>query len=136
MIIELTKKNLSEIDNSFIDKKMFEHELSTNPFAKILILKEDNQVIGFLYYSDIYERVEINQFEIENIHRSCGKGTILLQKLIDLVDKDISLEVRIHNKPAIKLYQKFNFKAQAIRPGYYNGIDGILMERKNKNSSQ
>ena len=43
---------------------------------------------------------------------------------------DITLEVRIDNFSAIHLYQKFGFKSVSIRKNYYNGIDGILMERK------
>ena len=49
---------------------------------------------------------------------------------INLVDKDISLEVRENNDPAIKLYKKYGFEEVAVRKGYYNGIDGLLMERK------
>ena len=45
------------------------------------------------------------------------------------VDKTISLEVKIDNYPAIKLYKKFDFVPKATRKGYYNGIDGILMVR-------
>ena len=97
---------------------------------KIIILKEDNEIIGYIYYSDIYERVEINQIEINFIHRNCGKGDFLLKKLIESVDKNISLEVNVNNIPAIKLYKKNGFIEKAIRKGYYQGIDGILMERK------
>ena len=45
-------------------------------------------------------------------------------------NKDITLEVNIKNSIAIKLYKNFGFEEKAIRKGYYNGIDGILMERK------
>jgi len=130
MIIELNKENLSIIDNSFISKKEIEDELNNNPFAKFLVLKENNEIIGYIYYSDIYERAEINQFEINDMHRNCGKGNLLLKKMIKSVEKDITLEVRENNIPAIKLYEKNNFEKKAIRKGYYNGIDGILMERK------
>ena len=130
MIIELNKENLSIIDNSFINKKEIEDELNNNPFAKFLVLKENNEIIGYIYYSDIYERAEINQFEINDMHRNCGKGNLLLKKMIESVEKDITLEVRENNIPAIKLYEKNNFEKKAIRKGYYNGIDGILMERK------
>lgn len=131
MIYELT--NLDELDNSFISKEILEKELTNNPFGKVLVLKED-KIIGYIYYSDIYERCEINQFEIESIHRNCGKGDILLKKLINLVKKDITLEVKEDNIPAIKVYEKNGFIKKAIRKGYYNGIDGILMERKYKDS--
>ena len=128
MIYELA--NLDELDNSFISKEYIEKELSNNPFGKVLILKENNEIIGYIYYSDIYERAEINQFEINEIHRNCGKGNILLKELINKLQKDITLEVKKDNYPAIKLYEKNGFINKAIRKGYYNGIDGILMERK------
>lgn len=130
MIIELDKSNLQVLDQSFIDRSYVEKELSVNPYGKILLLIEDNEIIGYLYYSDIYERAEINQIEIEKIHRNCGKGKILMDYFTKLVDKDISLEVRIDNEPAIKLYEKYSFERVAIRKGYYSGVDGILMERK------
>lgn len=132
MIYELT--NLNELDNSFISKEIIKKEVDNNPFGKILVLKENNKIIGYLYYSDIYERCEINQFEIENIHRNCGKGKMLLKYLIDTVKKDITLEVKEDNIPAIKLYENNNFIKTAVRKGYYNGVDGILMERKYKDS--
>ena len=131
MIYELT--NLNELDNSFISKEYLKEELKNNPFGKVLILKED-KIIGYLYYSDIYERCEINQFEIDPIHRNNGKGDLLLKYLIDIIKKDITLEVKEDNIPAIKIYLKNGFIKKAIRKGYYNGVDGILMERKYKDS--
>lgn len=130
MIEEVKKNNLDILNNSFIKKDYILNELSNNPFGKIIILKEDNEIIGYIYYSDIYERVEINQIEINFIHRNCGKGDFLLKRLIESVDKNISLEVNVNNIPAIKLYKKNGFIEKAIRKGYYQGIDGILMERK------
>ena len=132
MIISLTKSNIDILDNSFIDKNKIKKELEINPFARILLLIENNEIIGYLYYSDIYERAEINQFEVNTIHRNCGKGKMLLQELIRIVDKDITLEVRIDNYSAIHLYESNGFKRIATRKQYYNGTDGILMERKNK----
>ena len=132
MIIEITNNNLQVLANSFISKEMVKSELSNNPFAHFLILKENKEIIGYLYYSDIYDRAEINQFEVNLIHRNCGKGKILLDYLIHVVDKSITLEVKIDNIPAISIYKKFGFKKVAIRKNYYNGTDGLLMERKNK----
>ena len=128
MISELI--NINEIDNSFINKDYLENELNNNPYAKVLLLKEDNKVIGYIYYSDIYERVEINQFEIDKNYRNKGNGNLLLQAMINKVHKDITLEVREDNTYAIKVYEKNGFVKTATRKGYYNGVDGILMERK------
>ena len=130
MIIEVTKDNLKELNESFFSKKWIEEELSNNPYAKFLLLKEQEEIIGYLYYSDIYERAEINQFEINNIHRNCGKGNLLLKEFLKRVKKDVTLEVKEDNLAAIRLYEKNGFIKKAIRKNYYKDKDGILMERK------
>ena len=50
--------------------------------------------------------------------------------MLELVEKSITLEVKKDNIPAINLYKKFGFQEKAIRQGYYQGVDGILMERE------
>mgnify|MGYP006330759707 CR=1 FL=1 len=111
-----------------------ENELKANPFGHFLVyIEQGNNIIGYLYYSDIYERAEINQIEVEVFHRNCGIATKLLQNMIETVEKNITLEVKVTNNSAIHLYKKFGFCEMAIRKGYYQGIDGILMERKNNN---
>lgn len=135
MIIEINKNNIDLINNSFISKEYILNELENNPFAKILILKENDEIVAYIYYSDIYERAEINQIEVNKIHRNCGKGNFLLNYMINLLKKNITLEVKEDNYSAIKLYEKNKFEKKAIRKGYYNGIDGILYERKNEKAS-
>ena len=130
MIKELKKEEIDIIDNSFINKDYILNEFDNNPFIKVLLLIEDNKVIGYLYYSDIYDRAEINQIEIDSFHRNCGNGKKLMEYMINHVDKDITLEVKNDNDPAIKLYKRYGFKEVATRKGYYQGTDGILMERK------
>ncbi len=127
MIKEIT--NIEDINNSFINYEYISNEYNNNPYFKLLVI-EDNEVIGYLYYSEIYERIEINQIEVEESYRNKGYGTKLLDYLINNSDKSITLEVRKDNYPAIALYKKFNFKEVALRKNYYNGIDGILMERE------
>ena len=46
----------------------------------------------------------------------------------------INLTVVADNESAIRCYEKNGFVKTAIRKGYYNGVDGILMERKYKDS--
>ena len=43
---------------------------------------------------------------------------------------NITLEVSTENQKAINLYEKFEFKKKAMREKYYQGIDGILMEKE------
>ena len=130
MIIELsTEKQLKE-KASFIEINELSKEIGKNPFGKVLVYKENDEIIAYLYYSEIYERIEINNIEVKSDSRNKGIGTKLLKKLTETVEKSISLEVRENNYPAIRLYKKFNFSERAIRKGYYQGIDGILMVRE------
>lgn len=129
MILELNLKNIDLVNNLNLKEKV-KKELHHNPFGKYLIYIEEKKVLGYLYYSDIYERAEINQIEVENNYRNHGIGTKLMKYLIDNLKKPITLEVRIDNLAARKLYKKFNFQEKAMRSGYYRGKDGILMERK------
>lgn len=128
MILEITAQNISILKDSFVSEEFIKKELELNPFAKVYVYVKDNKIVGYLYYSDIYERVEINQIEVDSFHRNCGIGSELIIFLTKSVDKNITLEVKIDNFYAIKLYEKFKFKKKAIRKGYYQGIDGILME--------
>ena len=128
-IVTLTKGNLSLLKDSFLLKETVEQEWHNNPFGIYLIVVDQNEVVGYLYYSRIYERVEINQFEVRKDKRKRGIGTKLLETLIKKEPTTITLEVRENNQEAISLYQKFNFDKKAIRKGYYQGIDGLLMER-------
>jgi ribosomal-protein-alanine N-acetyltransferase len=45
------------------------------------------------------------------------------------VGKKIFLEVAENNMPARKLYERNGYKQIAIRRGYYNGIDAIIMQK-------
>ena len=126
-------KNIPARDG-IIELEKIKKDIEINPFGKYLLEIEDNKIIAYLYYSDIYDRAEINQIEVDIFHRNCGKASKLLKKMIEVVDKSITLEVKKDNSVAIHVYKKFGFKEKAIRKGYYQGIDGILMERKNEDS--
>ena len=113
-------------------KEVQKQEVS--PFAKTLEFVEDNQVIGVLKYSLIYDRMEIDSIEVKPEYRSKGIGTKLMSYLVSLAIENrvvnITLEVRISNEVAIHLYKKFGFREVALRKFYYGDEDGILMEKQ------
>lgn len=130
MIKELNIEEKGLNQNAFIDLEKLKKEIENNPFGKVLLYVKDNRIVAYLYYSEIYERVEINNIEVESRYQNQKIGTKLLEFLTKTVDKTISLEVRKNNYNAIKLYKKFNFQEKTLRKGYYQGIDGILMVRE------
>ena len=126
MIIEITSDNLSILDGSNISSNYVLSLFDSNPFAKFLVCTIDNIIVGYLYYSDIYDRIEINQITVFDKYKRHGYGSILMEKVLSL-GKSISLEVRVDNIAAINLYKKYGFKIVSVRKGYYDGVDGYLM---------
>ena len=131
MIKEYDSYPLFSVDN--FTYKLTEKEFSTNPYLKILTYVEKDKVRGFLLYSLIYDRIEIEQFEVTTKERRKGIGNKLLNYLIEKYQdnniKNITLEVKEDNIAAINLYKKYGFKKVSTREKYYDGINGILMEK-------
>jgi len=123
-------EDMNDVELVLYDKNINEGKEEVKNDGKELLVIEEDSIIGYLYYSDIYERIEINQIEVDSSYRNKGYGSKLMKYLIDNTNKSITLEVRIDNNPAIALYKKFNFKEVSIRKNYYNGTDGLLMERE------
>lgn len=106
---------------------------STNPFSRRVEYIIDNKTIGYLEYSLIYDRIEIDNIKVEEEYRNQGIGTKLMAYLVSMAINlrviNITLEVRVSNEIAIKLYKNFGFREVALRKYYYGDEDGILMEK-------
>ena len=131
MIKEYDSYPQKTVDN--FNYKLTEKEFSTNPYLKIITYVEKDKIIGFLLYSLIYDRIEIEQFEVITKERGKGIGDKLLKYLIEKYQdtdiKNITLEVKEDNIVAINLYKKYGFKKVSTREKYYDGINGLLMEK-------
>ena len=131
MIKEYDSYPQKTVDN--FNYKLTEKEFSTNPYLKIITYVEKDKIIGFLLYSLIYDRIEIEQFEVITKERGKGIGDKLLKYLIEKYKerdvKNITLEVKEDNIVAINLYKKYGFKNVSTREKYYDGINGLLMEK-------
>jgi len=106
----------------------------TNPFSKRIEYIEDGKTIGVLSYSLLYDRMEIDNIEVDISFRKKGVGTKLMSYLTALAIENkvvnITLEVRMRNEVARHLYKKFGFREVALRKYYYGDEDGILMEKQ------
>lgn len=113
-------------------KTYFPNYLFQNdPYEKLFCYKKNNKIIGFVSYSIIYERAELNYIVTDKNFRRRG----IAQKLLDFTVKDLkknrvesfSLEVDIDNKEALDFYLKNGFMIKAIRNNYYKNKDAYLM---------
>ena len=99
---------------------------TSNPFGRRIEYYEDDISLGFLEYSLIYDRIEIDNVQVNIESRGQGIGTKLMAYL---VNEAINLRV-INNEIAKNLYKKFGFREVALRKYYYGDEDGILMEKQ------
>jgi len=140
MIVELNDNNidliedLEKIFSDYFKNNGIKKDFMQNIFSKYFIYMEKSNIIGFVNYYDLYERFEIAYIEVKDEFRNQKVGSKLMDHLIELGKNknitNITLEVNVENKYAIKLYEKYNFQIVAKREKYYNGVDGYLMERK------
>ena len=138
MISELERNDqnkINELEKSFnFVLKDIENDFLNNPFSHYLLFI-DNNILGFINYYVMYDRIEIANFNVLPGYQNQKIGTKLLDYLINLYFgkvENITLEVKSDNDIAIRLYEKKGFVKKALRKGYYNGIDGILMEKDMK----
>ena len=105
-----------------------------NPFSREINYIENNEVLGSLKYSLIYDRMEIDNIFVKEEYRGKGMGNKLMSYLISIAIEarvvNITLEVRISNEIARNLYKKYGFREVALRKFYYGDEDAILMEKQ------
>ena len=113
-----------------------DNELSFSPVSKCFIYEESDEIVGFII-ADIFEdRAEIIDVAVDVMYRNKKIGDKLVKYVVDLSKENgcesITLEVKVTNKPALKLYKNNDFEIVSIRKKYYsNGtIDAYLMSRK------
>lgn len=109
-------------------------ENTTNPFLKKIEYLQDDNVVGYLKYLLMYDKMEIDNLFVEENFRNQQIATKLLSYLVSIAIENkvvnITLEVRISNEIARDLYKRFGFREVALRKSYYGNEDGILMEKQ------
>lgn len=105
-----------------------------NPYGRRLEFYEEDKVLGYINYSLIYDRIELDNIFVNEERRKEGIGKRLMSYLVAVaIDShviNITLEVRVSNDIARNLYKSFGFREVALRRFYYGDEDGILMEKQ------
>jgi [ribosomal protein S18]-alanine N-acetyltransferase len=111
----------------------YRNELATNRLASYVVARADGRVIGFAGLWVMVDEAHVTTFAVDPRWRRRGVGERLLLALIDIAEarraREATLEVRLSNVPARRLYEKFGFRPVGIRPRYYsdNGEDALIM---------
>ena len=102
-----------------------------NTFTHNIVIFNNNEILGFVIHSEIYENCEIIDVFVKEKYRKNGYASKMLSEVIEKnKNRSITLEVNSTNVPALELYNKLGFEKVAIRKGYYNGVDAYLMRKK------
>lgn len=127
MITKFKLEDLNKLNNLLDEFNYhFTPDNFNNEFINLLVYDDYK---GVLIYDYIYDRIEIEYIIVDKRYRQQGIATKLLNFMESQYSncKNITLEVKKSNIPAINFYKKNGFVCGAIREKYYNDEDGILM---------
>ncbi|MCR5272421.1 MAG: ribosomal protein S18-alanine N-acetyltransferase [Lachnospiraceae bacterium] len=124
-----------EIFSDSYSLKTLEDILSSKNEKLIIAKDEDNNTVGYIIYMAAADEGELLRVAVKKDARKNGIGEKLMNEMIDDLAKaevkNIFLEVRISNEPAVGMYENMEFQTVAIRKKYYRNPteDAMIMKR-------
>ena len=114
--------------------KSISTELS-NPLSLWIVAMDGENLAGYVGSQSVMGWADMMNLAVHPDYRRMGIGENLIAYLVSgLKEKDVTcltLEVRVSNEPAIRLYTKLGFTEVGRRPGYYhNPKEDALILRK------
>jgi ribosomal-protein-alanine N-acetyltransferase len=117
-------------------RSMFASELAkTSSICLGAFDPERERLVGYMIISRYVDAWHIMNIAVAPEHRRQGIASTMIERLFELTAGDgrrgYTLEVRVSNDAAIKLYESLGFRSRGIRRGYYtdNREDALIMWR-------
>jgi [ribosomal protein S18]-alanine N-acetyltransferase len=111
----------------------YRSELMTNRLASYLVARVDGRIVGYGGMWLMVDEAHITTFAVHPGWRRQRIGERLLLAFLDLARdrhaREATLEVRLSNLGARRLYEKYGFRPVGLRPRYYsdNNEDALIM---------
>jgi ribosomal-protein-alanine N-acetyltransferase len=111
----------------------YRQELETNRLAQYLVAEMAGEIVAYGGVWLMVDEAHVTTFAVHPRYRRRRIGERLLLALLDLsVDRharEATLEVRLSNLGARRLYEKYGFRPVGIRPRYYTDDqeDALIM---------
>jgi ribosomal-protein-alanine N-acetyltransferase len=115
-------------------RSMFASELA-KPSSICLGALEGDELLGYLIISSYVDAWHVMNIAVDPDHRGRGVARALFDRLFELTAGDdargFTLEVRVSNQEAIRLYDRLGFRSKGVRRAYYtdNREDALIMWR-------
>lgn len=111
----------------------FQREINENKMAIYRVAVINGRIVGYAGMWHVVNEGQITNIAVLPEYRRYGIGNAIMEELIRIAQDyqmiGITLEVKISNLPAQKLYTKFDFKPEGFRKNYYKDTneDAIIM---------
>lgn len=139
MIRQISEKDINNLNlmiKNLDDNYIFNEELLRSSFFKCILYEEGQEIKGFLKYSIIYDRMEIDYIFVIACYRNLDIASKMINyilteaNILNLIN--ITLEVNENNESAINLYKKFDFKTITTKNNYYKNESAIVFIKELK----
>jgi ribosomal-protein-alanine N-acetyltransferase len=114
-------------------KTSFLFEVNDTRTSCPIALLEDGRVVGYAVGWFVADELHVGNVAVARPKQGTGMGKILVEYLLkEAAARSVTyatLEVRVSNVRALRLYRKYGFRGIAIRKRYYadNGEDAMVM---------
>jgi [ribosomal protein S18]-alanine N-acetyltransferase len=123
-------------------RSMFDAELRKPSSLALGAFTEDDALAGYAFVSRYVDAWHVMNVAVADAFRRRGIASALLGRLFEVTESDsrrgYTLEVRVSNTGAIRLYEQLGFEPRGIRRGYYtdNREDALIMWREPASSER
>jgi ribosomal-protein-alanine N-acetyltransferase len=112
---------------------LFIAEMSDPSNRSYIVARIGRDVVGYAGMICYGDEAHVTTIAVDPVHQRRKIGTRLLSELIqtaiEMGARAVSLEVRVSNWSAQRLYTRFGFRPVGVRKGYYQetGEDALVM---------
>lgn len=113
----------------------FEAELADNDLAHYFVVEAEGQVVGYAGTWIILDEAHVTNVAVLPTYQRRGFGETLMNALMELARAKgaicMTLEVRVSNTDAQRLYRRLGFVVRGLRRQYYTDTqeDALIMWR-------